>query len=302
MNKQQTSALLLAFSHSAFALNSATITTAATSAECLEYRIVGLCYWLQCGITGCRVITSEKIRHYIPDALVSAYSNSGENPWVEARLVSPALQNGGDGTTNQAHDNNLSKFKEADVIGHPAGAVFSQFAARFGYTCEGAASPLVPYFLSQMDTVAWRFNLPESAYPESLTPGMREVGSRGNGDLWGNVYPRGGFLHQTDDYRAAAVIAQRAGDIVTRSGQPHVYQPLLATSHAGYWPAGALKESDADSGKWQELTPTLSTTCAIFPHNKPQQQARKGDYAWALWRPYACCPRRGQTFLGSHDI
>lgn len=302
MRQNQAVVLLLAFSHSAFALNSATITAAAASADCLEYRIVGLCYWLQCGITGCRVLTSEKIRHYIPDAVVSAYNNSGENPWVEAQLVSPALQNGGDGTTNQAHENNLSKFKEADVIGHPAGVVFSQFAARFGYTCEGAASPLVPYFLSQMDTVAWRFNLPESAYPESLTPGMREVGSRGNGDLWGNVYPRGGFLHQTDDYRAAAVIAQRAGDIVTRSGQPHVYQPLLATSHAGYWPAGALKESDADSGKWQELTPTLSTTCAIFPHNKPQQQARKGDYAWALWRPYACCPRRGQTFLGSHDI
>lgn len=134
------------------------------------------------------MLTSEKVRHYIPDSVVSAYSNSGENTWVEIRLLNPALQNGGGGTTNQAHGNNLSKFKEADVIGHSAWAVFSQFTARFGYTCEGAASPLVPYFLSQMNTVVWRFNLPESACPESLTPGIREIGGHSNNDLWGNVY------------------------------------------------------------------------------------------------------------------
>ena len=26
-----------------------------------------------------------------------------------------------------------------------------------------------------------------------------------------------------------------------------------------------------------------------------------GDYAWNLWRPYKCCTRRGQWFLGDID-
>jgi integrating conjugative element protein (TIGR03756 family) len=157
----------------------------------------------------------------------------------------------------------------------------------------------MPYLLSTLDTVAWRYNLPELAYPEALTPGEREIGSRAGMNLWGHVYPRGGFLHQSDDYKAAAVVAQRAGDIVTRRGQSHVYQPLLANAKDGYWPAGELMEGDASTGKWQELTPTLANACAVFPHDDERVLAQQGDYAWALWRPYACCERKGQVFLGS---
>jgi integrating conjugative element protein (TIGR03756 family) len=69
--------------------------------------------------------------------------------------------------------------------------------------------------LSTLDTLAWRYNVPELVYPEALIPGMREIGSRTSANLWGNVYPRGGFLHQSDVYRTAAVVAQRAGAIVT---------------------------------------------------------------------------------------
>lgn len=29
--------------------------------------------------------------------------------------------------------------------------------------------------------------------------------------------------------------------------------------------------------------------------------SEKGNYAWALWRPYKCCKRRSQTFLYSID-
>ena len=296
---------LLASTGSSFALNTATIVASALSPDCLAYRVVGVCYWLYCTWSGCTVRTSIKVQHYIPDAVVSSYSNTGENPWVEVRAMSqpnPTAKAGGDGTTNEDHENNLAKFKNADVIGHPAGAAFSEFASQFGYTCEGAGTPFVPYLLSTFDTLAWRYNVPEMAYPEALTPGMREIGSRSTADLWGNVYPRGGFLHQSDDHLAGAVVAQRAGDVVTRKGQPHVYQPLLATAHAGYWPAGALLESYAATGRWQELTPTLASGCAVFPNRNTHVQAQRGDYAWALWRPYSCCQRRGQVFLGSVDF
>jgi len=298
-------AVLLSGATSAFALNTSTITSSALSVDCLEYRVVGICYWLHCTWTSCSVRTSVKVRHYIPDAVVSSYSNTGENPWTDVRAMSPpndSAQAGGDGTTNHDNENNLAKFKNADVIGHPGSYVFSQFARRTGYACEGAGTAFMPYLLSTLDALAWRSNIPEKNYPEARTPGMREIGSRSGANLWGNVYPRGGFLHQSDDYMSAAVVAQRAGDIVTRSNQGHVYQSLLADAEDGYWPAGALKESDPSTGKWQELTPTLANTCAVFPHSDTREQAKQGDYAWALWRPYACCERKGQIFLGSVDF
>ncbi|EAX3291719.1 TIGR03756 family integrating conjugative element protein, partial [Salmonella enterica] len=30
--------------------------------------------------------------------------------------------------------------------------------------------------------------------------------------------------------------------------------------------------------------------------------AENGNYAWALWQPYSCCKRRGQTFLYSTNF
>jgi len=230
-------AALLVASAPSFALNTAAIVGFVASPDCLEYRVVGICYWLYCSLTGCTVRTSVKVRHYVPDAVVSSYSNTGENPWVEVRAMSmpnPSAAAGGDGTTNHDHENNLAKFKNADVIGHPGGAAFNQFSAGFGYFCQGAGTAFMPYLLSTLDTIAWRYNLPEMVYPEALIPGMREIGSRLSMNLWGSVYPRGGFLHQADDHKAAAVVAQRAGDIVTRRGQLHVYQPLLANSRPGY--------------------------------------------------------------------
>ncbi len=298
-------AILLTTGTPSFALDTSTIASSTLSPDCLEYRVAGICFWLLCTYFSCSVETSVKVRHYVPDAVVSSYSNTGENPWVDVQSMSQpnaTAQAGGDGTTNENHENNLAKFKNADVIGHPGGYVFSQFASGFGYICEGAGTAFMPYLLSTLDTIAWRYNIPEMVYPEALTPGEREVGTRTDRNLWGNVYPRGGFLHQSDDYMAGAVVAQRAGDVVTRRGQIHVYQPLLADAEDGYWPAGELVESDATTGKWQELTPTLSRTCAVFPHSENRVQAQQGGYAWALWRPYSCCEREGQVFLGSVDF
>jgi integrating conjugative element protein (TIGR03756 family) len=244
------------------------------------------------------------VRHFVPDAVVSSYANTGENPWVEVQGMSQSNTDalgGQDGTTNEQHENNLAKFRNADVIGHPGEEVFKEFSESFGYTCKGAGTMFFPYLLSTLDTLAWRHNIPESFFPEAWIPGLREISSLIHG-TWGNVYPRGGFLHQVDDYKAAAVVAQRAGDVVTRNGQIHIYWPLRGNAEPGYWPAGDLIEGNIRTGKWQELTPTMSTTCAVFPHGGLQDQATRADYAWTLWRPYACCKREGQVFLGSVDF
>jgi len=79
---------LLSGAASAFALTTATIVASSASPGCLEYRVVGICYWLYCSWSGCSVRTSLKVRHYVPDAVVSSYSNTGENPWMEVRAMS----------------------------------------------------------------------------------------------------------------------------------------------------------------------------------------------------------------------
>ncbi|MNE94609.1 TraU protein [compost metagenome] len=65
----------------------------------------------------------------------------------------------------------------------------------------------MPYYLSTLDSLAWRHGIPETFYPEALMPGIREVGRQASGNMWGNVYPRQGFLVQPDDFKAAAVMA-----------------------------------------------------------------------------------------------
>lgn len=99
-------------------------------------------------------------------------------------LPNPTAKAGGDGTTNEDHENNLAKFKNADVIGHPGGHVFSQFASASGYTCEGAGTAFMPYLLSTLDTLAWRYNIPRGAVSGSTdSRSARDRHAHGNESL-----------------------------------------------------------------------------------------------------------------------
>jgi integrating conjugative element protein (TIGR03756 family) len=285
------------------ALDTGSITSSVLSPNCLAYRVVGICYWLLCTPFGCTVKTSTKVRHFLPELVVSSYATTGNNPWTEmAPLSSPisGAEGGGNLITPNTQRNNLPRFKNVDGIGHPGGWAATQLASQSGYACASGATALMPYYLSTLDSLAWRHGIPESFYPESLMLGIREIGRQASGNMWGNVYPRQGFLVQPDDFKAAAVMAQRAGDVITRNGQPHVYLPLTPAKGDGYWPPGPIVENDASTHKWQLLYPQVQSICAIFPSD-PVQSA-DGGYAWSLWRPYSCCKREGQTFLFSIDF
>lgn len=299
-------------------------TTAALS--CMRWTPIGMCFWLRCGISGCRVRSSLKVGHYNPDLVVASYHTLGGNPWLEVRSTLGAAQrvaatgilgrlmhvpigsgvNRTEGDPAQRDHRNLL-FREADAIGHPV-STFSKVS--FDLICNSQATPLVPYFQSGIDALAWRAALPESLYPESLIPGRREVGTWPV-QTWGSVHPRNGWLTQSEEPKAAAVIAERAGDIVTRKGQPHLYLALSGPkgSRQRVWPAGPLLENDARTGSWQMLTPKADTGCAAFGQKdlaRPTSWSNgrvdvHGDYAWNLWRPYKCCRSRGQVFLFSVD-
>lgn len=295
--------MLLGVSSTVNALDSSTVSTSAISPDCLDYKVTGVCYLLLCDWKSCKVEISVRVKHYVPDAVVTSYASTGNSPWVETAAIGTPIigaKSGGDAVTSQANENNIAKFNNVDVIGHPNTIFFNGFVSQYGFSCAGASWPYKAYFVSTLDTLGWRYNIPELVYPEALVPGMREVGSRLGMNLWGNIYPRGGFSHQVDGYKSAAVVAQRAGDIVTRTGQPHVYTAMVKSKKDNYWPAGALKEGDASTGKWQELTPILSQTCKVFPDSQLRHtQAQDEGYAWTLWRPYSCCQRRGEIFLST---
>jgi integrating conjugative element protein (TIGR03756 family) len=296
-------------------------TTEATFA-CLNWQPVGLCFWLRCSYFECSVETSLKIGHYNPDFVVSSYNELGKNPWREmqsllgdvqeaaangilGRLIDVPVDSSGnrtEGTQGHRDHKNLI-FRETDVIGHPLQLVLSSLAQ---YLCASQAEPFRPYFLSGLDAWSWRRAIPESLYPASLTPGLREVGNWPI-NTWGGVYPRTGWSIQAEEPKAAALTAQRAGDIVTRKRQPHVYLPLSdpQSTEQRVWPPDPLTETDASTGTWQMLSPKTDTECAVFGNNDLDgidswtsgRVDEQGDYLWNLWRPYQCCEREGQAFL-----
>jgi len=279
-------------------LNTASIMASSASTSCLDYKVVGTCFWLFCTKFGCKIRTSTKIKHYIPEVVVSSYNHQAQNPWVEMNFLSNGVK-GGD-YQSPHKDYTQATFKNVDVIGHPQGAI-SQMLNSTGYYCKSQTTPFVPYYLSGLDFLAWRFGVPEMIYPEALIPGMREI--RANGDTWGNIYPRAGTVTQVHDYKASAVTAHRVADVVTNTFQPHVYIPIAKKDNQsnGEWFPPPVKEGDAKTHKWQQLHPVTSQSCAIFPDNPPSMLSENGSYAWALWRPYKCCKKRGQTFLYSID-
>ncbi len=277
-------------------INTATIMASSASKNCLEYKVVGICFWLFCTPFGCKVRTSTKVRHFLPEMVVSAYNHDGQNPWTDMNFVSQGTK-GGEYRSPQKNYSQLT-FKNAIAIGHPQGAISSLLKST-GYYCQTQTTPFMPYFLSSLDYFAWQQSLPEMFYPEALIPGMREV--RSNTELWGNIFPRSGAVTQVNDYKASAVIAQRVADIITRNGQPHIYQSATKAGGSGIWYPKPITEGDTKNHKWQQLFPQTLQSCNAFPDIPPTQLSEKGNYAWALWRPYKCCKRRGQTFLYSVD-
>ncbi|MCH8134777.1 MAG: TIGR03756 family integrating conjugative element protein [Proteobacteria bacterium] len=296
--------------------------TAAATFACMQWSPIGLCFWLDCSLFGCNVRSTLKIGHYNPDLVVSSYNELGGNPWLEIRntlgLAQKTAANGllgallpvpigsagnrTEGSVNNRDHKNLL-FRETDAIGHPQ-RIFSGFLP--GLICDSQTRPFIPYFQSGIDALSWRQEIPEIFYPASFIPGLRELGHWPL-QTWGGVFPRTGWTTQSEEPKAAALNAQRAGDIVTRIGQPHVYLPVTGSSSRNQrvWPPGPLIETDPRTGTWQMLLPRTDRNCKVFGTNDllsltgwgAGRVDAGGDYVWNLWRPYQCCRRRGQFFL-----
>jgi integrating conjugative element protein (TIGR03756 family) len=299
--------------------------TMSAAPSCASWRVSGTCFWLRCTLWSCSVRTSMRVSHYNPDAVVSTFHEDAAHPWADwgvalsrtlrsaaAGLTGMPVDSAGTRTRDDRHDRN-KMFRDADVIGHPT-SLLSLLGSSGDFTmlCPTQVRAFQPYLSSYTDALVWRAMLPiESLYPEALVPGLREIGAWPT-NSWSALYPRDGNVTQQHPVKGAAVLSQRAGDITTRPGQPHLYVQLPTggrrmVGNVMVWLPPPLVERDASTGKWQMLTPVAQRSCEAFGSNDSLLPASWGDgrssgtggYAFNLWRPYSCCSRAGQIFVGA---
>ena len=201
-------------------------------ADCVHYKVIGMCFWFKCSMTGCGIRTSLKLDHYLPDTVVSVYTKPNNNPWWYAKtMADPVFHQAGKIQFQQfththmgyGHEHDCSerdinnKFHEVDIIGNPALWLLSSV----GFLLPSTATSYSPYYSSLFDAYAWRFPALERFYPGSQIPGLHDVGRFIIHD-WGPVYPRNGYVNQPDDAKAAAVNALRAPQRLSLQKGSHI--------------------------------------------------------------------------------
>lgn len=314
----QVGMLMTSLSVPAHALSTTAIIqhTLAASPHNLHYRVIGACFWLDCHDGICTPHTTLRVEHYLPDLVVSVRQKTDKNPWAYAQALDQLALPIGNALIHHTLGGDLgygplpsststdidTHFKEVDVIGNPALLLLNRLSHAL---ITSVAKPFEPYYVSVIDSYAWRSPLIETAlYPPLVLPGVRTIGSALN--AWGNVYPRTGFILQSNDAKAAAVIAQRAVDIMTHAHQPHAYQFLTdECGHACH--ISEIHENHPDT-RWQLIYPQIESTAAVFGENDtsailPWQstatQTSEGNYVWVLWRRYRGCIQGKGKYVGS---
>ena len=256
------------------------LSASAIAGECLQFRVVGVCIWIFCTPLGCDIETTVKYGHFNPDVLVRVSHPQGVDRVEDPRRID---------TFNRNH--NTLIYQDAVAVGHPlTGQLY----------CPSNTTALMPYYASLIDVPSWRWGGLDALNPAAWVPGLREIG-RWPLNQWGHLYPRTGWTLQPEQPKSAAVVAQRVGDIITRSGQPHVYlsilgAPVFVADEKMTWSPGSLIENSNKQGWWQPTSPTVED-CLIMGANDTLsltgwgggRVAGDGTYVHALWRPYTCC-------------
>jgi integrating conjugative element protein (TIGR03756 family) len=307
----------LTMSASAHAMNSVDIVRASVEAlpECLHYRITGLCYWLDWGAQGPEVSTTLKVRHYLPDAVVSVYPALGENAWTYADQIidKPASRIGNVVVQRATHNaigwgqhasvsvtDNNTYFYEVDIIGNPALWMLNNLLNEL--IIASPVQALLPYYQSMLDSLSWRMEI-ESYYPQSWLPVGNHLGS--SIAPWGFVYPRIGSTIARNSYIAAAVIALRAAHIVTRRLQAHIYHHL--PTHCGEHCSIATVKANDKHTLWQRVYPLSSASpstkrCVVLGEDSGIENLfdeTQQQYVWILWRLYQGCVQGKGQFIGA---
>ena len=189
-------------------------------------------------------------------------------------------------------------FKEVDILGNPALPVLPTTPVLL----SSVAIPLKPYFQSMLDSALWR-GFPPQALPEQAMAYVEDITHTiGKGaTVWGGAFPFEGKVISGNDAKAAAVMAQRASNLLTTTqAWGHVYQPL--STHCGTECQAAVIQENDNKTQFQRIYPELETHCSVFGSSSTYGENLKtpahGAYVWVLWRQYqGCIPAPGCTFM-----
>jgi len=165
--------------------------------------------------------------------------------------------------------------------------------------CPSDATILAPYYLPGLNVVSWRFGLPEMAFRNSYAMPYSnsnlfigefediDVAVQGtsvpNWNTWSNIYPRSGWVNNSDPVKARAAAAFRAAHVVTRPGQAHVYKYAEKKTN-GFKRAdtrAGLEPNDLESGAWQMMHPKEGDEGTLLQDSSIETDVN-------LWRHYEC--------------
>ena len=287
--------------------------TSVAAPACLDWQIIGTCFWLHCDLFGCTVRTSAKVSHFLPDLVVTVQTEPARQAWKEMRLLLQNIQEsaiatgvginsdvsagyGAIATPSAQRLRKSLRYFEADVFGHPQPDL--SILSGFQYTCSAVTDRLQPYFQSALDILGWRNPTFDSSNVASWIPGRYEIGSW-PARSWGSIYPRTGWIQNVDSAMGAAVVAQRAAFIATGNDdlRPHF---AVSRGHRTNRAPERIDTNNAFKGKWQLIHPVVTNDCSVFGTDEsPMRGYIREDHhlVWNLWRGYKCCRREGQVFI-----
>lgn len=319
--------LFLASTVKAERINTSELVTRTTSAflNCADFELVGGCFWwrLKCGWTGCKlkITMTPRVEHYVPDLTVQTYKNTTKTPVKEMDSVLSAAQadydgglisvildaldapldelGSGNGSENGRFSHSNTTNNSVDIFGNPAASVISSAGSFLGVTCGTSLTPMYPYYISNLDTLAWRFGIPESIYPQSLNPFDNLLGD--NLFNFGGIYPRIGSSSNHDELKDSALSAFRSAHFVTRAGESHVYTYPAQNKQVSKGIHDRPGPITKTSGKWQQVSPAGEDSCHFMPYDmninvvdgRNEYRSDDGGYVWNLWRLYSCCTKPG---------
>jgi len=298
-------------------VNSASITASTLKAfsNCVHYKIKGVCYWV--GKTG--INTTPYVEHNLPDVVITVFNKAGDNPWTEAsiafdqagkvaqeNIVSSltSLESGsGQHSFSDNHEQNVF-FKEVDVIGNPALAVLPDN----GYILlPSTATPFKPYYQSMLDSAMWKGlpQFPPSVIEEGYAMEADIVHHIGTGLInWGGIYPHEGKIATSNDAKAAAVIALRAGDLITSSEMEHLNGHVFFqfSNKCGEQCKAYPIQENSDKTLFQMIYPVVEDKCDYFgktiDYGNDLEPKGQGNYIFVVWRFYQGCGDGDGKYIG----
>ncbi|BCD97753.1 hypothetical protein MARGE09_P1954 [Marinagarivorans cellulosilyticus] len=271
--------------------------------DCFDWSLMGVCFWLDIEVIppSATVRTSALVKNFLPDFVVTAYSNQSPYPEMGGivKRENGAIQTEKNDTyvgTNEI-DTNLD-FKHVDIITNPAIPIYNQIGDSFSWSCKSVEKiPYFPHYVSDKDP-AWEAPIVEQLYPQALLgfPRMSRLPH-----YWGPIYPRTGWTSLPHDAMSALVVAERASEIVTGGFSVHVFFPPGNDCGNKCWPPDPVKVDDWEN-RFQQIYPSehVDTDAAPLPRNASWINGREypnQKYAWVLWRRYECCKEEGEIFI-----